>query len=86
MAYRRRRRRRACQFCSDGVDVIDYKNINLLKRYLSDQGKILPRHKSRLCARHQRRLAQAVKRARQLALLPYTADHIRLTGWGEAAA
>lgn len=81
MAYRRGRRRRSrCQFCRDGVDAIDYKNIDLLKRYTSDRGKIQPRRKSHLCARHQRPVARAIKRARQLALLPYTDEHIRFTG------
>lgn len=61
--------------------MIDYKNAEMLKRYTSDQGKIKPRHRTRLCARHQRRLAQAIKRARHLALLPYTASQVRVTGW-----
>jgi small subunit ribosomal protein S18 len=82
MAFRRRRghRRTGCSFCSDGITFIDYKNVDLLKRYTSDRGKIRPRRKSHLCARHQRHLAAAVKRARQAALLPYTAEHVRLTG------
>lgn len=81
MAYRRgRRRHRGCQFCANDTDVIDYKNIDLLKRYISDRGKIQPRRKVHVCARHQRRVAKAIKRARQLALLPYTDEHIRLTG------
>lgn len=81
MAYRRaRRRRRGCPFCADGVDTLDYKNTDLLKRYISDRGKIQPRRKVHVCNRHQRRVATAIKRARQLALLPYTDEHIRLTG------
>lgn len=81
MAYRRgRRRRRGCRFCSDGVDVVDYKNLDLLQKFVTDRGKILPRRKTHLCARHQRVLAAAVKRARQAVLLPYTEEHVRLTG------
>lgn len=76
----RGRRRRGCPFCADGVKFIDYKNVDLLSRYTSDRGKIKPRRKSNLCAQHQRHLAAAVKRARQAALLPYTAEHVRLTG------
>ncbi|MFQ5855438.1 MAG: 30S ribosomal protein S18 [Anaerolineae bacterium] len=80
MAYRRDRRRpRHCPFCTDGVDLFDYKNVDLLQRYTSDRGKILPRRKTGVCARHQRRLARAIKRARQVALLPYTEEHIRST-------
>ncbi len=84
MAYRRRsrQRRRGCPFCAGGIDTLDYKNTDLLRRYISDRGKILPRRKAHLCARHQRRVARAIKRARQLALLPYTDEHIRLTGGG----
>ena len=81
MAYRRNRRgRRGCPFCASNTDVIDYKNTDLLKRCISDRGKIQPRRKLHVCARHQRRLARAIKRARQVALLPYTDEHIRLAG------
>ncbi len=83
MAYRRTRRprrRRGCQFCADGVDALDYKNTDLLKRFISDRGKILPRRKVHVCAKHQRLVAKCVKRARQLALLPYTDEHMRLAG------
>ena len=59
---------------------IDYKDANKLRRFLSDRGKIEPRRKTGTCAKHQRRLAVALKRARHLALLPYTAEHIRTTG------
>jgi small subunit ribosomal protein S18 len=64
----------------DKIDVIDYKDPLKLRRYVSDRGKIEPRRKTGTCARHQRRLTVAIKRARHLALLPYTADHIRTTG------
>ncbi|HEY8490511.1 MAG TPA: 30S ribosomal protein S18 [Dehalococcoidia bacterium] len=64
----------------DKVEDIDYKQPEKLRRYLSDRGKIEPRRKTGTCARHQRALTTALKRARHLALLPYTAEHIRLTG------
>ena len=73
-------KRKVCFFCRDKVKVIDYKNPALLRPYISDRGKIAPRRKSGACARHQRALSMAIKRARHLALLPYVADHIRLTG------
>lgn len=72
-----RSRRKFCEFCADRIDIIDYKDIGLLRRYLTDQGKIRARRKTGTCARHQRRLSRAIKRARHLALLPYTAEHIR---------
>jgi small subunit ribosomal protein S18 len=70
-------KRRVCQFCSDGVDVIDYKDPAKLHRYISDRGKIEPRRRTGSCAKHQRALARAIKRARHLALLPYAPAHIR---------
>lgn len=70
-------RRRICQFCVDKVDHIDYKDVPLLERFLTEQGKIRARRKTGTCARHQRRLATAIKRARHLALIPYTAEHVR---------
>src|SRR5438094_803705 len=73
-------RRRVCQFCVDHVKDIDYKDVNRLKRYLSDRAKIEPRRKTGTCAHHQRSLATALKRARFLGLLPYTAGHIRTSG------
>jgi len=73
-------KRRVCMFCQDKVENIDYKNVSILRPYVSDRGKIAPRRKSGACARHQRRLAMAIKRARHLALLPYVAEHIRKTG------
>ncbi len=72
-------RRKVCAFCVDKIDIIDYKDPVKLRRYISDRGKIEPRRKTGTCARHQRRLTLAIKRARHLALLPYTADHIRTT-------
>jgi len=73
-------RRKVCSFCVDKVELIDYKDPGRLRRYVSDRGKMEPRRKTGTCAKHQRRLSIALKRARHLALLPYTAEHIRLTG------
>jgi small subunit ribosomal protein S18 len=73
-------RRKVCTFCVDKVSHIDYKDIARLRRHLSERGKIEPRRKTGTCARHQRALAVALKRARHVALLPYTAEHIRLSG------
>ena len=73
-------RRRVCAFCVDKVVSIDYKEPGRLRRYISDRGKIEPRRKTGTCARHQRMLTTALKRARHLALLPFTAEHIHLTG------
>jgi small subunit ribosomal protein S18 len=71
-------RRKICQFCHDHVREIDYKDANrFMKRYISDRGKIEPRRKTGTCAKHQRLLSTALKEARQMALLPYTAEHMR---------
>lgn len=70
----RRQRRRVCSFCVDKVEYIDFKDIGRLKRYLSERGKILPRRISGNCAKHQRQLTTAIKRARNIALLPYTME------------
>lgn len=72
-----RSRRKVCAFCVDHVREIDYKDVARLRRYLSDRGKIEPRRKTGTCAKHQRRLSVALKNARFMALLPYTAAHIR---------
>ncbi|MGD0205496.1 MAG: 30S ribosomal protein S18 [Dehalococcoidia bacterium] len=74
------RRRKVCMFCVEHVTVIDYKEVNRLRRFLSERARIEPRKKSGTCAKHQRALSQALKRARHLALLPYTAEHIRAAG------
>ena len=80
MAYtnrgrRPRRRRKICVFCADkNYTGIDYKDVNKLKRYVSERGKILPRRVSGTCAKHQRAVTVAVKRARQIALMPYTLE------------
>ena len=69
-----RRRRKVCSFCVDKVEVIDYKDVAKLRRYMSERGKILPRRMTGTCAKHQRQLTEAIKRARHVALLPYTAE------------
>ena len=71
---RPRKRKKVCAFCVDKVPAIDYKDVAKLRRYLSERGKILPRRPTGTCAAHQRALPSAIKRARQLALLPYIAD------------
>jgi small subunit ribosomal protein S18 len=70
-----------CPFCKGkGSMKIDYKDASVLSRYISNQGKIVSRRRSRTCAKHQRSLAQAIKRARYLAMLPYAPSHIWKTG------
>jgi small subunit ribosomal protein S18 len=69
-------RRKFCSFCKDKIDIIDYKEPVKLRSMISDRGKITPRRKSGTCAKHQRLLALAIKRARHLALLPYVSGHI----------
>ena len=71
------RRRKVCAFCLEKTKTIDYKDVSTLRRFLTERGKIKSRRKTGTCAKHQRRLAVAVKRARHLALLPYAAEHIR---------
>lgn len=73
----RRPRRRVCTFCVEKVQRIDYKDVGRIRRYISERGKIDPRRKSGTCAKHQRMLTAALKRARFMALLPYTSDHVR---------
>ena len=70
----RKPRRKVCAFCVDKVENIDYKDIPRLRRYLSERAKIVPRRVTGTCARHQRQLTIAIKRARHLALLPYVSD------------
>ena len=67
-------RRKSCYFCKTKVDEIDYKNIGELRRYISERGKIRSRRISGACRRHQRQVAVAIKRAREMALLPYVAE------------
>ena len=70
----RKGRKKVCAFCVDKVEKIDYKDIARLRRYMSERAKILPRRVTGTCAAHQRELTVAIKRARHLALLPYTSD------------
>ncbi len=70
----RRPRKRVCSFCVDKATVIDYKDVNKLKKYVTERGKILPRRISGNCAKHQRILTSAIKKARVMALLPFSAD------------
>ena len=67
-------RRRVCSFCVDKMDYIDYKNVPRIRRFLSDRARIEPRRKTGNCAKHQRGLALALKRARHLAMLPFTGE------------
>ena len=71
---RPRKRKKVCSFCVDKVTVIDYKDTAKLRRYLPERGKTPPRRTTGTCAAHQRHLTTAIKRARQIALLPYVAD------------
>jgi small subunit ribosomal protein S18 len=73
-------RRKVCSFCVNNVKVIDYKDPTSLRTYISDRGKIQPRRKTGVCAKHQRALAVAIKRGRYLALLPYVPEHVYKTG------
>ena len=66
--------RKVCTFCVDKVDYIDYKDVNKLRKFTSERSKILPRRVTGTCAKHQRELTTAIKRARYVALLPYTSD------------
>ncbi len=70
----RRKKRRQCNFCADKVESINYKDIPKLRRYVTERGKILPRRITGNCAHHQRQLTSAIKRARVMALLPYTSE------------
>jgi len=70
----RRQKKKVCAFCSDKTTHIDYKDVAKLKKFISERGKILPRRISGNCAKHQRELTTAIKRARHIALLPYTSD------------
>ena len=70
----RRGRKKVCSFCAEKVENIDYKDVNKLKRYVSERAKIVPRRMTGVCSKHQRRLTVAIKRARHLALMPYVSD------------
>lgn len=72
--FRKPAKKKVCAFCVAGEKEIDYKDIAKIKKYMTEKGKILPRRQTGVCAHHQRALALAIKRARNLALLPYSAD------------
>ena len=72
--FKKAPRKKVCAFCQEKIDAIDYKDVNRLKKYVAEGGKILPRRMSGTCAKHQRELATAIKRARVAALLPFKAD------------
>lgn len=74
MARQRKRRKKACYFTQNNITYIDYKDVELLKKFISERGKILPRRVTGTSAKYQRQLTRAIKRARQMALLPYTTD------------
>jgi len=71
---RKRGRKKVCSFCVDHAEYIDYKDVNKLRRYITERGKILPRRITGNCAGHQRKLTTAIKRARIMALMPYSID------------
>ena len=70
----RRPKRKVCSFCADKIEHIDYKDVAKLRRFITERGKILPRRISGNCAKHQRQMTTAIKRARNVALLPFTCD------------
>ncbi len=70
----KRGKRKACVFCVDKIDNIDYKEVGKLRRFITERGKVLPRRITGNCAKHQRELTRAIKRARNIALLPYTLE------------
>jgi small subunit ribosomal protein S18 len=73
-------KRKICAFCSEKIDTVDYKDASKLRQYISERGKIEPHRKTGTCAKHQRAIAVAIKRARHLALIPYTTGHVAKTG------
>ncbi len=74
MKRRRFGRRKVCKFCTDKVGLIDYKDVRRLRNFVTERGKVIPRRISGSCARHERQLTVAIKRARTMALLPYVAE------------
>jgi small subunit ribosomal protein S18 len=71
------RKKRSCRFCGNKEDYVDYKNEKKLSRFVSEQGRIIPKRITGTCSRHQRMLVKAIKKARHLALLPYVADAVK---------
>lgn len=78
--YQRQPRRKYCQFCKEGAGDIDYKDTQLLRKYMTDRGKIKPRRVTGACTQHQHDIAMAIKRAREMALLPYTVTVVSSRG------
>ena len=72
--FKRAPKKKVCAFCAEKVEEIDYKDVAKLRKFITEKGKILPRRQTGVCSHHQRKLATAIKRARNLALLPYVAD------------
>lgn len=72
LQQRRFQRRKFCRFCSEKVEYIDYKNIKMLRNYLTERGKVFPRRMTGTCAKHQRELSEAIKRARSIALIAFS--------------
>ncbi|MGL4607662.1 MAG: 30S ribosomal protein S18 [Eubacteriaceae bacterium] len=70
-----KKRRKVCEFCERKVEHVDYKDVVTLKKFISERGKILPRRATGTCAKHQRKVTEAIKRARNIALLPYTSNN-----------
>ncbi|HPE95618.1 MAG TPA: 30S ribosomal protein S18 [Bacillota bacterium] len=73
-SFRAKKRKKVCAFCAEKIEHIDYKDVTRLKKHTSEREKILPRRVTGTCAKHQRQLTEAIKRARYVALLPYTTD------------
>ena len=78
--YQRQPRQRYCQFCKEGTEYIDYKDVQLLRKFTTDRGKIKPRRVTGTCTQHQRDIALAIKRAREVALLPYVVSVVSTRG------
>ena len=74
MKAKKVKKKKVCSFCVDKVETVDYKDFNRLKKFITERGKILPRRITGNCAKHQRQLTVAIKRARNIALLPFTAE------------
>lgn len=72
--FRPKRKKKVCAFCAEKIEVIDYKDAGRLRKFISERAKILPRRVTGTCAKHQRELTTAIKRARQIAILPYVSD------------
>lgn len=71
---RRMKRRKVCFFCAEKTNILDYKDTNYYRRFITDRGKIVPKRNSGVCAKHQRKVAQAIKRARHVGLIPFCVD------------